>query len=538
MPGLPAPPDSRALSALERARLPDRDRGLDGRHSRPYEAVRLFIARAVAVRARLRGHERERAGRRRDLRPAPRHAPRDRARRGPRQAAVPRRDPGPARRTSSASSARARATCPSASRRSVAPSPGATTSSTRAIAASLERLSVFRGGFDLEAAEAVVRPGRRSSAATSLDGLGGARRPEPPPGRSRAAGAAVPDARDDPRVRRGRSWRLAARRDLVRRRHRSLVPRPRRAGERRCWPAPTSGAGSTGSSSEHDNLRAVLDRAVADERRRSPRSVSPSPCGASGRSAATCSRRVVGSRPWRPPPGRAAIAGPAGPADGGARRRVLVAGRHPRHACRLRGGGRALACRREPLRAGERALQPLVLFHGAAQPPRGGHQRSGRDRPGVAAGGARPVPGAGRRAGPGERPLGDRQPGVLPGRPAGRRRRDDGGARDLPARRRSDDGSLDAAHARLREAPAWRHRGLARALPCRPAPVPRIGRRVRAHARVRRPGLAGRIRRRSGTSRAALGRRAQPLGLDRRRSRVASSTSSSCGSRGRRRRRS
>ena len=51
-----------------------------------------------------------------------------------------------------------RATCPSGSRRSEAPSPGATTSSTRAARRLVDRLSVFRGGFDLEMAERVCGP--------------------------------------------------------------------------------------------------------------------------------------------------------------------------------------------------------------------------------------------------------------------------------------------------------------------------------------------------------------------------------------------
>ncbi len=50
VPGLPAPPDFAALSGLERARLPLREREVELDALAAYESVRLFVARATAVR--------------------------------------------------------------------------------------------------------------------------------------------------------------------------------------------------------------------------------------------------------------------------------------------------------------------------------------------------------------------------------------------------------------------------------------------------------------------------------------------------------
>ena len=50
VPGLPAPRDLSGLSALERAHLPKRDRELDVGELATYESVRLFIERATAVK--------------------------------------------------------------------------------------------------------------------------------------------------------------------------------------------------------------------------------------------------------------------------------------------------------------------------------------------------------------------------------------------------------------------------------------------------------------------------------------------------------
>src|SRR5258706_1169105 len=50
VPGLPTPPDPSQLTALEKAQLPEAERTLDPATLSTYEAVRLFIARASAVR--------------------------------------------------------------------------------------------------------------------------------------------------------------------------------------------------------------------------------------------------------------------------------------------------------------------------------------------------------------------------------------------------------------------------------------------------------------------------------------------------------
>jgi predicted ATPase/class 3 adenylate cyclase len=54
VPGLPAPRDVLALTELEKMNLPEGDRRLDAASATQYEAVRLFIARAVAVRPDFR----------------------------------------------------------------------------------------------------------------------------------------------------------------------------------------------------------------------------------------------------------------------------------------------------------------------------------------------------------------------------------------------------------------------------------------------------------------------------------------------------
>ena len=277
----------------------------------------------------------------------------------------------------------------------------------------LERLSVFRAGIDLEAAEAVCGPAEEIDRDV-LDGLGeladqsllrvidGDR-------------GALPDAGEHPGLRRGPAG-LAGRGGLVRGRFGAWFmglaerARPLLAGpDQRRW--------LDLLELEHDNLRAALDRAVAGEDAETWRSDSRSRCGVSGRCGATCSRRVADSTPSR----RAVVApvaGPPGAADGGARRGLLVAGGRPLHASRLRGGGHAVARRREPGRAGERALQLLVRLHGADQRAGWFGQHGSRwHRLGVAPGGAGPVPDRGRRARSGQRPVGDGQQEVLPERP-------------------------------------------------------------------------------------------------------------------------
>jgi predicted ATPase/class 3 adenylate cyclase len=50
VPGLPTPPDPSQMTALERAQLPDEERRVDPESLETYEAVRLFIARARSVK--------------------------------------------------------------------------------------------------------------------------------------------------------------------------------------------------------------------------------------------------------------------------------------------------------------------------------------------------------------------------------------------------------------------------------------------------------------------------------------------------------
>jgi predicted ATPase/class 3 adenylate cyclase len=54
VPGLPTPPDLSELTALERAQLPVRERTLDADALAAYESVELFVARATAVRPGFR----------------------------------------------------------------------------------------------------------------------------------------------------------------------------------------------------------------------------------------------------------------------------------------------------------------------------------------------------------------------------------------------------------------------------------------------------------------------------------------------------
>jgi predicted ATPase/class 3 adenylate cyclase len=54
VPGLPTPPDPSQMTALERAQLPGGGRPIDAETLSTYEAVRLFIARATAVRPGFR----------------------------------------------------------------------------------------------------------------------------------------------------------------------------------------------------------------------------------------------------------------------------------------------------------------------------------------------------------------------------------------------------------------------------------------------------------------------------------------------------
>ena len=253
-----------------------------------------------------------------------------------------------------------------------------------------------------------ARPGRRRRHR-------GAGRPEPAP-RRRGRRGAVPDAREHPRVRR-RDARVPGRGGGGARAVRRLVPRARGAGEADAGrPRPAPLAGPARARARQPPRRARPRRRGRGRRDRDRARVRPvallADAGPPVRGAAPARRH--GGRPLVAP-----VAGPAGPAAGGARRRVLVAGGHPADARRLRGGGGAVARRRRTARELANALYNYSFCFTVPVNPRDapGEHRPGRHRPGLARGGARAVPGARRRAGPGQRPVGDGQQGVLRERP-------------------------------------------------------------------------------------------------------------------------
>ena len=200
----------------------------------------------------------------------------------------------------------------------------------------LDRLSVFAGGFDLEAAEAIGGPSSRDR-----DGRpgrpDGARRPEPDP---------APGRRPEPRfqlletIREFAAEMLESRDDATRR---SGAATPAGTWRSRSRAAP----GLAGADQrrlleqlerEHDNVRAVLDRAGA---------AGDASCAINTAFAMwrfwqkrghlnEARRRLeaIAAAPWSRERSR-----PPRPAHGGARWRPVVAGGHAGDEGRVRGGG-------------------------------------------------------------------------------------------------------------------------------------------------------------------------------------------------------
>ena len=162
----------------------------------------------------------------------------------------------------------------------------------------LDRLSVFRGGCDLEMAEAVCGPADELGGDV-LDGLGELV--------DQSLVRLDEDAATEPRfamletIREYAAELLATRgeADDVRDRHAHGDARPRRAGGAAPDRRRTSGAGSTGSNASTTTCGPRSTGRRPDPSRSSPRGWR-SRCGGSGSSAATSTRRAPASRRWPP----------------------------------------------------------------------------------------------------------------------------------------------------------------------------------------------------------------------------------------------
>ena len=261
VPGLPTPPDPSRLSDLDRLNLPAA-RSARSTRSRWASSRRSASSSTGPWRsARLRGHERERPGRRGDQRAAAWDAAGDRACRGPGQAA---RSPTRSWRGSSTSStllaagARDLPERQQTLRGAIAWSYDLLDDSGRRL---LDRLSVFVGGFDLDAAEAIAGP-PSDVGGDVLDGLTSL------VDQSLVKVDTMPDG--EPRFRLLESIRDFAGERLVSRGEIDLVQ-----ARHRDWFTALAARAATELSGDdqrtwldrldrdHDDIRAVLDRAVA-----------------------------------------------------------------------------------------------------------------------------------------------------------------------------------------------------------------------------------------------------------------------------------
>ena len=336
MPGLPAPPDPSSLSDVERMNLPRAC-------ARSTSTRSASTPRSGCSSSGRRGPPgfavtNENAPPSRRSRPGCTACRWRSSSRPPGSSCSPRTRSSPGSSTSSRCCLRADATCRSGSRRCAARSPGATTCSTTAQAA-LDRLSVFPGGWDLETAEAVCGPAAELGIDV-LDGIEGARRPEPRPDRRghrrRAARFVMLDT-----IREYAAERLEA------------AARPTRSPSgMRTDARPRGACGPQLSGAEQRDLArpaGARPRRHARSAGMGHRAARPGPvargsgsrCGGSGRSTATSPRHDSGSRRWRPRgDARARLRGAL---RRGARGHLLLAGRSPGDAAVVRGGARDLA---------------------------------------------------------------------------------------------------------------------------------------------------------------------------------------------------
>ena len=513
----------RTSSQLTSAR--DREPAGGGADDRRRAALGLRVGAAVhrprhGGAAGLPGDQRERARRSRRSRPGCTGCPwpsswRPRGSSCSRPEALRDAARGPARRCCRP----ARATCRSASRRCAARSPGATTCSTRAT-------DGCSTGCPRSRAASTSPPPRPSAARPCELGM------EVVDGLVALADQSLirsVDTGGDPRfqmletIREYAAEKLAERgeADAVAGAARRLVPRAGAATSRRSCPVPISACPSTSwSASTTTSGRCWTARRPRGD-------------GADGdrprlrRVAVLAEARppVRGPAPARRDGGRAMVAGGPRPPRApprGPRRRVLVAGRHPaRCSVAYAGGRRDLARPRRQARARERALQLLVRRSPCPSTPEAEVATVDPDGKGAR--------GAARRRCALYEELGDvrgeanvrwgiGQHAVLQRHRGTRASQQFRAALEgFRAGGRPHDGGVVAAHGRRRRCSRQERADESRGPPAPgAAALLRRGRRGGDHDGHRRPVIAGAGRRRARARRAAVGRRADAHGRDRR----------------------